>query len=84
MLLSYYFLSGADYYILFEIKPHKIHIRNPETEHNFSAKTASGPSIEILDISNKQASTIAELCNEQMLEQNWSILYGENNRIFFS
>lgn len=51
-----------------------------ETEHNFSAKTASGPSIEILDISNKQASTIAELCNEQMLEQNWSILYGENNR----
>lgn len=52
-------------------------IRN---KHNFSAKTASGPSIEILDISNKQASTIAELCNEQMLEQNWSILYGENNR----
>lgn len=51
-----------------------------EADHDFSAKTASGSSIDILDFSNKHATTIAELCNERMLEQNWSILYGENNK----
>ncbi|MCH5267563.1 MAG: protein kinase [Lachnospiraceae bacterium] len=53
---------------------------HPDSEHPEDLRERDNePFCNVLDISNKQANTLAELLREEDISSGWNILYGENN-----